>query len=375
MASPRTAILVVEDTPEARGLLLRILESDGYEGVGAASALEARARLSEGDYAAILIDVRMPGESGLELLSHVRINHVDTAAIMVTALDDPGLVELALRTGAYGYVVKPYRVSELLINLANALHRRALEAQSRSYIRELEDTVVARTKVLRDSLAPLGNGQLSPIAAQDVIGRLSEALAVRDEETGFHVRRMSEYSGILAERLGLHSARGDVMRLASALHDVGKIGIPDAILQKPGPLSAPERASMQRHTVIGHSLLSGTESPLLAVGASIALTHHEKWDGTGYPAGLSGEAIPAEGRITAAADVFDALTSNRVYRRALPVDEALDVMRCSRATHFDPEILDAFLDCLDAILDLRDQYPDPVDKEAQSAHGPSGEAQ
>jgi putative two-component system response regulator len=114
---------------------------------------------------------------------------------------------------------------------------------------------------------------------------------------------------------------------------------------------------------------------LLALGASIALTHHEKWDGTGYPDGLSGEAIPAEGRITAAADVFDALTSNRVYRRALPVDKALDVMRCSRATHFDPEILDAFLSCLDAILDLRDQYPDTVDKEAQSAHVPSGEAQ
>ncbi|HLI57556.1 MAG TPA: HD domain-containing phosphohydrolase, partial [Actinomycetota bacterium] len=260
--------------------------------------------------------------------------------------------------GAYGYVVKPYRVNELLINLANALHRRALEAQSRSYIKQLEDTVLQRTRVLRESLAPLGRANLPPIAAQEVIEHLSGALAARDEETGYHIRRMSEYSALLAERLGLQIA-GDVMRLASALHDVGKIGIPDAILQKPGPLTPTERVAMQRHTLIGHSLLSGTESPLLALGASIALTHHERWDGTGYPFGLRGEDIPAEGRVTAVADVFDALTSNRVYRKALPIDEALDTMRAAASTHFDPEVLEAFLGSIDTVLDLRRQHLDP----------------
>lgn len=355
-------VLVAEDSEPARILLLRILESDGYEAVGAGSAPEARKRLAESEFGAILIDVRMPGESGIDLLGFVRSHHVDTAAIMVTALDDPDLVDLALKSGAYGYVVKPYRVSELLINLANALHRRDLEAQRRSYIRELEETVLERTKVLRDSLAPLGDTQLSPIAAQDVIERLTGALSARDEETGAHIRRMSDYSALLAEQLGLPIAPREVMRLASALHDVGKIGIPDAILQKPGPLTGQERHSMERHTIIGHGLLDGTDSPLLALGATIALTHHERWDGTGYPAGLQGRAIPPEGRITAVADVFDALTSHRVYRPAFGLSEALAIMGAARGTHFDPEILDAFLGSIDAFLDVRQQYEDAGDE-------------
>jgi putative two-component system response regulator len=353
-------VLVVEDNEQARATVLRILASADYDASGAGDAAEARAYLADGDYAVILIDVHMPGESGIHLLKYVRSRYLDTAAIMVTGLDDPDLVDLALETGAYGYVVKPYRMSELLISVASALHRRSLEAQSRSYIRELEETVVARTKVLHDSITPLGNPHLPPIAAQEVIEHLSEALAARDEETGFHIRRMSEYSALVAEQLGVDFGGPEVMRLASALHDVGKIGIPDVILQKPGPLTVGERANMQRHTLIGHSLLSSTESPLLALGASIALTHHEKWDGTGYPSGVRGEAIPLEGRITAVADVFDALSSNRVYRRAMGVDDTLELMKAGIGTHFDPEVFDAFLSSLDTVLDLRQLYADPV---------------
>ena len=359
MAGEAVRILVVEDSEQARRLVVRILESDDYQAVGAANGMEARARLSEHEYAVILIDVHMPGESGIDLLRHVRAHHEDTAAIMVTALDDPALVDLALQIGAFGYVVKPYRVNELLINVANALHRRALEARSRTYIRELEATVVERTRALQAFLTPLGDADLPPIAAEEVIERLSEALTIRDEETGMHIRRMSGYSALLAERLGHRQSRQEVIHLASALHDVGKIGIPDAILLKPGPLTDAERATMQRHTVIGHGLLSGTTSPLLALGASIALTHHERWDGTGYPYRLAGEDIPLEGRITAVADVFDALTSDRVYRRALPVSEALDIMQAGRGAQFDPGVLDVFLASIEAVLDLRELLRDP----------------
>ena len=356
-------VLVVEDDDESRRLLVGILQSEGYQTIGAANASQARRRLTEHTFAAGLIDVRMPGESGIDLLKFVRTNYIDVAAIMVTASDDRQMVDTAFETGAYGYVVKPYRISELLINLSNALHRRAVEIQSRSYIRELEEKVLDRTRLLRETLAPLGDSRLPVVSAEEMIVRLSEAVTVRDEETGSHIRRMSESTAYLADRAGVNGASHEEIRLASALHDVGKIGIPDAILQKPGPLSTEERLVMQRHTIIGHKLLSDSQSPLLQLGASIALTHHEKWDGSGYPAGLAGDAIPHLGRVAAVADVFDALMSNRVYRKAMEIEEALDTMKRGRGVHFDPDVFDTFVESIDQMLLVRKVHPD----------GPSGD--
>ena len=350
-------ILIVEDDPTGRDLLIRILTADGYEGVPAANAQEARQRLAEREFGAVLIDVRMPGESGIELLRHVRSRHPDVAAMMVTALDDPELVTAAFETGAYGYVVKPYRVNELLINLSNALHRRQLEIQNRSHVRELEDKVLDRTKLLRETLEPLRDMTLTE--ADLVIDRLSGALTLVDDETGAHLRRIGEYSALLAELSDLRVMRhGDVV-LAAALHDVGKIGVPDAILQKPGALSPEERSVMQRHAVMGHKLLSGSPSELLELGATIALSHHERWDGTGYPAGLAGEDIPVEGRVAAIADAFDALTSKRAYREALGTEEAAEIMSGGREAQFDPGLLDVFLGSTDRMLDVRDRFQDP----------------
>ena len=353
---------------------MRILEIEGgYETDAAADAAAARALLAQRPFAAALIDYRMPGESGIELLKHIRARFPDTAPIMVTAVDDAASVELAFEIGAFGYVVKPYRVSELLINLSSALHRRSLQIQTRSYIRELEDKVLDRTRRLRETLAPFGvPGGLPGVPAEELIERLSGALTVRDEETGAHILRMSNYSAILAERVGLGIATEE-MRLASAMHDVGKIGVPDAVLQKPGPLTPDERATMQRHTVIGHRLLSDSPSSLLDLAATIALRHHEKWDGTGYPAGLAGEAIPEVGRVTAVADVFDALTSDRVYRPAMEVGEALAIMLRGRGAHFDPAYLDAFVDDVDTMLEVRSRFQDlPVDDPAGTGPGPQG---
>jgi putative two-component system response regulator len=368
----RPTVLVVEDDDVGRELLQRILEDEGgYATAAAANAFEARRHLAERSFAAALIDYRMPGESGIDLLKYVRAEHPDTATIMVTALDDRSAVEAAFEIGAFGYVVKPYRINELLINLSNALHRRSLEIQTRSYIRELEDKVLDRTKLLREALVEAGGSRLAPVAAEEVIERLSGALTFRDEETGAHIRRMSHYSALLAERGGMDIPAEEI-RLASAMHDIGKIGIPDAILQKPGPLTPDERAAMERHTLIGHELLSESGSPLLRLGAAIALGHHEKWNGTGYPSGLAGEDIPPVGRVTAVADVFDALTSDRVYRPALAVDQAVEIMRRGRGVHFDPHFLDLFLDCLDMVLDLRRLHPDPPRAVRMQVPGASG---
>src|ERR1700704_6292423 len=220
-------ILVVDDDPMVRQLLVRMLESSGYVGQAAADAGEARRYLGEQDFAAILIDVRMPGESGIDLLKHVAAECLDTAPVMVTASDDHRLVEVAFETGAYGYVVKPFRMSELMINITNALYRRELELRNREYIRELEEKV-GRHRTLHRTIAPLEDPATTPITTEEVIGRLSGALSARDEETGNHIRRMSSLSAFLAERAGVTPAPKD-MRLASALHDVGKIGVPDAV--------------------------------------------------------------------------------------------------------------------------------------------------
>jgi putative two-component system response regulator len=342
------SILVVDDDPMVRQLLVRMLEASGYAGHAAADAAEARQCLQEQDFAAILIDVRMPGETGMDLLRHVTAECLDTAPVMVTASDDHQLVETAFQMGAYGYVVKPFRMSELMINITNALYRRDLEIRNRDYIRELEEKV-ARHRTLHRTIAPLEDPASAPITTEEVIGRLSGALSARDEETGNHIRRMSALSAFLAERARIGNVKPKVMRLASALHDVGKIGVPDAVLLKPGPLSAEEQEIMQRHTVIGHRMLSDSASPLLQLGASIALTHHERWDGTGYPSGMAGEGIPPEGRVTAIADVYDALTNHRPYRPALDPADAIAHMRSGRGRHFDPDLLDLFVDTIDEV--------------------------
>jgi putative two-component system response regulator len=266
---------------------------------------------------------------------------------MVTAHDDPHLVEQALDLGAYGYVTKPFKGNEILINVANALRRRRLELENRRHRRELEETVAARTTALREAIVELEHFH------EETIRRLSAAAELRDFETGQHIDRMSRYGALLAEKVGLDSHRVELMRIASPMHDVGKIGIPDRILLKPGSLTTAERRLMESHTEVGYEILRGSEAELLKLAATLAWTHHERVDGTGYPRGLKGDEIPIEGRIAAVADVFDALTSTRPYRAPLSVPDALDLMRAGRGTQFDEEVLDHFLDAFDEVLAIR----------------------
>jgi putative two-component system response regulator len=257
---------------------------------------------------------------------------------MVTVQDDPELAKVALEHGVYGYVIKPFTVNELVISVANALRRRELEIQNRTHRKELEGTVRVRTAALERSAKQL------KLTREETVRRLSRAIEYRDQETRGHTDRMSRYAALLASRLGLDA---ESIRLASPMHDVGKVALSDSILLKTGKLTPAEREQMERHAEIGHEILVGSGSALLELAATIAWTHHERFDGTGYPKGLSGEEIPIEGQIAAIADVFDALTTDRPYRPGFSTDDAMQMMREESGTHFNPELLDLFLDTIE----------------------------
>jgi len=338
-------VLIVDDDPGVCLALRRLVVDHGHMATVAGDATEARAELASGSFEVILCDVNLPGESGLELVHDVVGGRTDIAVLMVSAADDPQLAETALALGAYGYIVKPFRDSEVNIGIANALRRRRLEIENKAHHERLEQLVAERTAELDRS-------------REETIHRLAAAAELRDNETGQHIERVSRYCELIARRLGLPYDRCELLRVASPLHDIGKIAIPDQILRKPGPLSPDERLVVETHTERGYSILAGTNEPLLDLGAEIAWTHHERFDGAGYPRGLAGDAIPLSGRIVAVADVFDALVSDRVYRLALPVDEVVATMRAERGGQFDPDVLDALLTAIPMALSIRDRFAD-----------------
>jgi putative two-component system response regulator len=350
-------ILIVDDDEGVRSMLTRLLDRHGYECESAASGAAAREAFANPPFDVALCDLNMPGESGLELVEFVTEEHPETATIMVTGADDPGTAEKALELGTYGYVIKPFHNNELLISIANALRRNRLELESRRHRRSLEAAVRERTTELEQTVHALRRSEEEVRHSErETIYRLSRAAEFRDEDTGAHIERMSRHCSLLALRLGLDPEWCDLLHLASPLHDVGKIGIPDRILLKPGPLDAPERRLMQTHAELGYQMLAGSEGEVLELAATVAWTHHEHFDGGGYPRGLAGQDIPIAGRIAAVADVFDALTSDRVYRLAFTIDDAIAEMRSLRGTQFDPEILDVFLGSLDEVLEVEALY-------------------
>jgi putative two-component system response regulator len=347
-------ILIVDDEDQIRTLLARLLGAHGYECVTAESAAAGRRLLEAAPFALVLSDVNMPGESGLDFTREVRASYRDTAVVMVTGMDDRRYAEAAIELGAYGYVLKPFKPNELIINVGNALRRRALEIENRSSREQLEQTVLERTSALRDTIAQLESSESElRRLREETIRRLSWAAEFRNQETGEHIVRMSLYCALLGRLAGLDGESAELIRIASPMHDVGKIGIPDRILLKPGRLTDEERKVMEAHTEMGHRILAGSGVELLDLAARMALTHHERMDGTGYPGRLAGDEIPIEGRICAVADVFDALTSDRVYRKAFQPDEAREVMLEGRGSQFDAELLDLFFGAFDDVLAIR----------------------
>lgn len=354
-----TGVLVVDDDELVLRSLRRMLERQGYRCEVAASALEAREQLASGSFSVVLCDVHMPGESGLELVRHIRNTYSDTATVMISGADDPQIADTALRNGAYGYVIKPFRSNEVQINVINALRRRELEIETRNHRLRLEQMVADRTAELERLIDQLRQAHRDLRRSnEEIIQRLAKAAEFRHDETADHIKRMSLYCDLLARRLGHDDLRCEMIRLASPLHDVGKLGIPDSILLKPGPLTKAETEHVRRHAEIGYRLLSGSGFRLLDLAARIARSHHERFDGQGYPDRLAGEDIPPEARIAAVADVFDALSSHRVYKAAYPIDKCVSIIRQGRGTHFDPDVVDCFLEAIPEVLLIRAENPD-----------------
>jgi putative two-component system response regulator len=279
--------------------------------------------------------------------------------VLVSGIEGVDVALGALELGAYGWVSKPFDANQVLIAVANALIRARLERRSREYEERLEDAVRDRTAELGDTIEKLERSEAElRNVTQDTILALTRAIERRDIETANHIERVSLYATVLARRLGLPDDECELIRGASPMHDVGKVGIPDGILLKPGPVTAAEFNVIKQHVTLGHSILSRSEQPLLRLAADVAETHHERWDGGGYLHGLRGEEIPLAGRITAIADAFDALVSRRVYKPRVPVNDALAVIAEGRGNQFDPQLVDLFLECRGDVTEIVAAHPE-----------------
>jgi putative two-component system response regulator len=353
-------ILVVDDEPYVREIIWEWLSAAGYACTVADSGQRAVEILAAERFDLVVSDITMPGMDGVALLAHVRESFPDMAVIMVTAVDDRKVAIHTLELGAYGYVIKPFTKNEILINVVNALERRRLRLLSQEYERSLEFQVRERTQEVRDR-------------EREIIFRLLSATGYRDDETGEHMKRVGLFAAEIARALGWDSRAAENMSLAAPMHDIGKIGIPDRVLRKPGKLDAREFEAIKTHPRIGAGILAGSDVPLLRLAEEIALSHHERWDGSGYPRALSGAAIPESGRIVALVDVYDALTHDRVYRPAFSEEESIAMMAEGRGRHFDPRVFDCFMDLLPEMRRIREELPDK-DHPLAVAEAPRGES-
>ncbi|CAH1749118.1 Two-component system response regulator [Thauera humireducens] len=338
----RPKILVVDDEPTNLQVLRQILQGD-YRLLFARDGEKALQLAADERPHLILLDVMMPGLNGLETCRRLKSGTTTRAipVIFVTALSEASDESAGFDAGAVDYITKP--VSPAVVR-----------ARVRTHL----------------SLVRMDELQQTRLQIIQCLGRAAE---YRDNETGLHVVRMSHYSRILALAAGLGEARAEEIMNAAPMHDIGKIGIPDAVLLKAGPLDETERSIMQEHVRMGAEILGEHDSPLLRMARSIALAHHEKYDGSGYPAGLAGEAIPIEARIVAIADVFDALTSVRPYKKAWTVDDAIALLQREKGRHFDPVLVDLFIDQLAAILEIKERYAEEtVDVQLRPALAESG---
>ncbi|WP_240796846.1 HD domain-containing phosphohydrolase [Terasakiella sp. SH-1] len=342
-------ILVVDDKPANVMLLEQLLEEEGYGNV--ISTTDSREVLNiyqSRQIDMVLLDIRMPFMDGLEVMEALRevVGEDDYLPILVlTAQTDIETHKKALAAGARDFLTKPFQPWEVFQRIHNLLETRIFYNNQRGRADELEIQVQKRTRQIHET-------QL------EVVRRLGRAGEYRDNETGAHVVRMSKSCKLLALRAGLGEIFSELILQASPMHDVGKIGIPDDILLKPGRLDEDERLIMKRHVEIGVDIIGEFDSDMLSLAREIAQTHHEKWDGSGYPHGLSGEEIPISGRISAICDVFDALTSERPYKKAWSIEDALTYLQENAGSHFDPRLVVQFIEIIPEICSLRLEHPD-----------------
>ena len=361
-------ILIVDDEPVNIKVVRKYLAGAGYRNfLDTSDATQAIPLTLRGTPDLVILDVMMPKVSGFDVLSAMRSDpqFAHVPVLVLTASDDRETKLRALELGATDFLAKPVDPSELIPRVRNCLLVKAHQDHLRGHAEQLERQVQERTAELEAS-------------RRNVIYCLARAAEFRDDETGRHVVRVGCYAGVIARQLGWTESQAALLEQAAQLHDVGKIGIPDDVLLKPGKLTPDEFEMVQKHcgfgkrifepmtndqwcrwqdhTEVGRRIIGDTKSPILEMASRIALTHHERWDGSGYPLGLVGEDIPREGRITAVADVFDALSTKRAYKPAFAIDRCFTILEEGRGTHFDPEVLDAFLSARNEILKVQLRY-------------------
>lgn len=345
-------ILMADDDSALRETMTDILESSGYTVTTTSRGDEALRIVKEASFDVILLDINMPEKNGLEITEILKNDESTThiPIIIVTGETDTQLRLKALKLGADDFLEKPPHYTELIARIRNLVKVKAYNDCMRNDNKILEEKVNQRTKQLQETLYNL------KMTSLDTIFRLSRAAEYKDEDTSTHLHRMCNYAAAIAKSLAYNDEYVETLLYTTSLHDIGKIGIPDNILLKPGKLDDHEWDLMKKHTLIGADILENSPSIFLQRGREIALTHHEKWDGSGYPNGLVGADIPLEGRITAVADVFDALTTNRPYKKAFETDKAFKIIAEGRGKHFDPDIVDSFFSIKNEILEIKNNY-------------------
>jgi putative two-component system response regulator len=356
----RKRVLVIDDDDGIRKITQMLVEGLGHDVEVARDGMEGLAKLQLG-VDLVLLDVVMPGLDGFDVCRRIRQDPAgrDVPIIMVTSLETREHRLYAVEAGANDFMAKPVEETELRVRTTSLLKLKATQDELKRYHAHLETMCEERTASLRKALEHMAEAQRTAYQAQlETVERLAILAEYKDKVTARHIQRMSEYSAVLARGLNLPPAEVELILHASRMHDVGKIAVPEAILRKPAELDSNEWKVMRQHSVIGSRILENSSSQILQAGRVIALHHHERWDGAGYPAGLSGSDIPLWGRICAVADVFDAVTSERPYKPAFPNEEALQLLRDGKGKHFDPRVVDVFFECLDDILKIQEKFKD-----------------
>ena len=328
-------ILIVDDEEPIRTLLASALSLQGFRTATAGGAAEALDILSRENLDLVLSDVRMPGMDGMALLSEIARRHDGIGVVMLTGCEDVSLAVDAMKAGALDYVLKPFRLEQVGRVVREALNRRQAKVREASHVRRLEGAVERQSAELRRILAHLQE------ASEVTLEALVAALDAREHETKAHSKRVSEYSLELARRMGVDADAREVIRRGAMLHDIGKIGISDAILLKPSALTETEWRQMRKHPQIGYWILNGIES--LQTASEIVLSHHERYDGRGYPRGLKATEIPLGARIFSVADTLDAITSDRPYQQGKPYAEARREIAANSGAQFDPKVVEQFM--------------------------------